>query len=462
LTTADKVAIFSGKFVASAIRLLGAGLGSNFPGRIARKVAPNVLGDLSKQARQGIIAVTGTNGKSTTSGLLSSILKSAGLEIVHNTQGANLVPGITACLVNAAAWDGSLDIDYCLFEIDEAALPLVAREAKIGTIVVTNLFRDQLDRFGELDTTSRLIDQGIAINTSLAVLNADDPNVSQLAQNSSRQFFGIESLLEKKADHLEGGEPNKNGNAELAYCHKCGAEVSYSKFYYGQLGLWSCSKCGHGRPKPDVWAESVDLHPEYSEFQAHVKGSVFDVHVPLPGLFNVYNALAALAAATTLSISHQAIRDGLKTYKTLFGRSEKVTILGKQVLIQLIKNPAGASQAVSSVVSDPQALVLIAINDNLADGRDISWLWDADFEQLSAANRQIIVSGVRAEDMAVRMKYAGIAAANIVCLPKLDKALDEALSRLSPGQTLRLLPTYTCLLELQKLLKSRGVSLSGT
>jgi UDP-N-acetylmuramyl tripeptide synthase len=462
LTTANKIAIFSGKFAASAIRLLGAGLGSNFPGRIAGKVAPNVLGDLSRQARQGIIAVTGTNGKSTTSGLLSSILKSAGLEIVHNTQGANLVPGITACLINAASWDGSLDVDYCLFEIDEAALPLVAREAKIGTIVVTNLFRDQLDRFGELDTTSRLIDQGIAINTSLAVLNADDPNVSQLAPNSTRLFFGIESLLENKPGSVEGQELNKSDNAELAYCHKCGAEVSYSRFYYGQLGLWTCSKCDHGRPQPDVWAEKVDLHPEYSEFQAHVKGSVFDVHVPLPGLFNVYNALSALAAATTLSISHQAIRDGLKTYKTLFGRSERVTIKGKQVLIQLIKNPAGASQAVSSVVSDPQALVLIAINDNLADGRDISWLWDADFEQLSTANRQIIVSGARAEDMAVRMKYAGFASENIVCIPKLSKALDEALSRLSAGQTLRLLPTYTCLLELQKLLKARGVSLSGT
>jgi UDP-N-acetylmuramyl tripeptide synthase len=466
LTIADQVAILSGKFAASAIRLLGAGLGSNFPGRIARKVAPNVLGDLCRKARQGIIAVTGTNGKSTTSGLLSSILKAAGLELVHNTQGANLVPGITACLINAASWDGRLDIDYCLFEIDEAALPLVAREVKIGTIVVTNLFRDQLDRFGELDTTSRLIDQGIAINTSLSVLNADDPNVSQLAPNSIRLFFGIESLIEKKIEKKTGSaeiqDTNKSANAELAYCHKCGEEVTYSKFYYGQLGLWKCSRCPHGRPKPDVWAENVDLYPEYSEFQAHVEGSVFDVHVPLPGLFNVYNALAALATATTLSISHQAIRDGLKTYKTLFGRSEKVTIQGKQVLIQLIKNPAGASQAVSSVVSDPKALVLIAINDNLADGRDISWLWDADFEQLSTANRQIIVSGSRAEDMAVRMKYAGCASENIVCVPKLNKALDEALSRLSDGQTLRLLPTYTCLLELQKLLKTRGVSLSGT
>jgi UDP-N-acetylmuramyl tripeptide synthase len=462
LSTADKIAIFSGKFAASAIRFLGAGLGSNFPGRIALKVAPHVLEDLSKQAKLGIIAVTGTNGKSTTSGLLSSILKSAGLELVHNTQGANLVPGITACLIDAAAWDGSLDVDYCLFEIDEAALPLVARETKIGTIVVTNLFRDQLDRFGELDTTSRLIDQGIAINTSLAVLNADDPNVSQLAPNSRRLFFGIESLLAKNSPNAETEESEKSANAELAYCHKCGEEVSYTRFYYGQLGLWSCSKCAHGRPKPAVWAENVDLHPEYSEFQAHVEGAVFDVHVPLPGLFNVYNALAALATATTMAISHQAIRDGLKTYKTLFGRSEKVTIQGKQVLIQLIKNPAGASQAVSSVVSDPQALVLIAINDNLADGRDISWLWDADFEQLSALNRQIIVSGNRAEDMAVRMKYAGFAAQNIVCIPKLTRALDEALSRLNAGQTLRLLPTYTCLLELQKLLKSRGVSLSGT
>jgi lipid II isoglutaminyl synthase (glutamine-hydrolysing) len=480
VSKSEKMAVLTGKFAAQAIRMLGLGLGSNLPGRLARKVAPNVLSQLAKQSRMGVIAVTGTNGKSTTAGLLSSILREAGLTIVHNTQGANLVTGITATLVDAADWQGSIDADYCLFEIDEAALPVVANEVKIENIVVTNLFRDQLDRFGELDTTGKLIEKGIALNKSRAILNADDPNVSQLSPASARLFFGIESLSQdqekhkasKPDDHAgtpptgakEIAAPHKPSatNAELAYCTNCASEVSYSVVYYGQLGKWSCTNCNRARPEPQVTATNIELAKDSSRFQITMDGVHLAVHMPLPGLFNVYNALAAAAAASLLDISHEAIRQGLKNYKTLFGRSEKVVIAGKQVLIQLIKNPAGTSQAVSSVVADSEVSVLIAINDNLADGRDISWLWDADFEQLGRLNRPIIVSGQRAHDMAVRMKYAGIDADKIICIPKLSKALDAALLQTKEGHTLRILPTYTCLLELQKVLKQRGLSLAGT
>ncbi len=463
MSNSEKLAVVTGKLAARAIRLFNLGLGSNLPGTLARKVTPTILASLAKQSRLGSLAITGTNGKSTTAGFLASILREAGLEIVHNAQGANLVPGITASLVNASNWQGQIDADYCLFEIDEAALPVVAQEVNIENVVVTNLFRDQLDRFGELDTTGKLIEKGIAQNKSTAILNTDDPNVGQLAPNSARLFFGIESLASRAPGQDDSDQNHALAkNAELAYCAGCGSEVTYSQIFYGQLGKWSCTHCDRARTQPQVSAVNVHLETESSRFQIVIDGQPISVHVPLPGLFNVYNALAASAMASHLNISHEAIRQGLKNYKTLFGRSEKLVISGKQVLIQLIKNPAGTTQAVSSVVADKEANVLIAINDNLADGRDISWLWDADFEQLGLFNRRIFVSGQRAQDMAVRMKYAGVDADKIISIPSLAKALEEALAQTGDQQTLRVLPTYTCLLELQKILKQRGVTLAGT
>ncbi|HEY9784623.1 MAG TPA: Mur ligase family protein, partial [Candidatus Obscuribacterales bacterium] len=210
MTTQEKLAVAAGKAAARTIRLFGAGLGSNLPGRLARKVSPQILSGLAKQASRGVIAVTGTNGKSTTAGLLSSILRTAGFKLIHNRQGANLVTGITATLVDAATWSGEINADYCLFEIDEAALPVVASEVNLSSIVVTNLFRDQLDRFGELDTTARLIEKGIALNHSTAVLNADDPNVSQLCPNEQRYYFGIESRNET-GDKTTNMEENGSG-----------------------------------------------------------------------------------------------------------------------------------------------------------------------------------------------------------------------------------------------------------
>jgi UDP-N-acetylmuramyl tripeptide synthase len=480
----DRFAIFTGKITAGAIRAAGAGLGSNLPGRVARKFSKGVLAKLASQAKEGVLAVTGTNGKSTTAGLLASIFKTAGLDIVHNYQGANLVPGITACLVDAAGWNGKIEADYCLFEIDEAAFPLIAAETPIHTVVVTNLFRDQLDRFGELDTTASLIEKGIKTKSSKAILNADDPTVSQLAQDSNRVYFGIESMHEISSPHNAKGRSgdqsstlssdqanhHSNGkssskkllNAELAYCSKCSSEVIYEQVFYGQLGRWYCSQCDNKRPKPDVYASNIRLSSEQTHFKMHIGSESFEVTLLIPGLFNVYNSLAAATAASLFDITHESIRHGLKDYKTLFGRSEKIKIGDTNVIIQLIKNPAGTSQAVSSVVADENCNILIAINDNLADGRDISWLWDADFEQLGEKKRVVTVSGQRAEDMAVRMKYAGTDSADITAIPNLSKALDHALTSTPHGQTLWILPTYTCLLELQKVLKARGLSLSKT
>lgn len=454
LTVSDRAAVFVAKLAARTIRKLGLGLGSNLPGRVARKLSPSVLSHLAGQTPRGVIAVTGTNGKSTTSGILSSILRVSGFTFAHNRQGANLVTGITASLIESADWMKGITADLCLFEIDEAALPVVAKEVNISSILVTNLFRDQLDRFGELDTTAKLIAKGIAQNHSKPILNADDPNVAQLSCDGEKLYYGIENVIDATGTA---------SNMELAYCGACGREVSYSTVFYGQLGHWLCS-CGNGRPQPQVVAKDVEVLATSSKFKLLINHQEEECVLPLPGLFNVYNALAAAAAAHLLGASNQAIRYGLKEYTTLFGRSEKLSLEGRSLIVQLIKNPAGATQAVGSCVKDERRRLLIAINDNLADGRDVSWLWDADFEQIARAGKEdtIIVSGQRAEDMAVRMKYAGYPPHLIKVIPKLQAALRSGLDDMKEGETLWLMPTYTCLLELQKIVKSMGGVMSGT
>jgi UDP-N-acetylmuramyl tripeptide synthase len=463
LTSSDHAAILVAQLTAATIRKLGLGLGSNLPGRLARKVSPTVLSHLSSQTTRGVIAVTGTNGKSTTSGILSSILRTAGFTFAHNRQGANLVTGITASLIESSNWKTGIAADLCLFEIDEAALPVVAKEVKINSVVVTNLFRDQLDRFGELDTTAKLINSGININQSLAILNSDDPNVSQLAPDVEHLFFGLESVVQTASEIAADATKDISANMELSYCGKCGKEVSYTKVFYGQMGHWFCQGCDFKRPTPAIVARDVEVSATQSRFKLVIDGKVEECVLPLPGLFNVYNALAAAAAAHHLGASREAIRYGMKEYSTLFGRSERMTIEGKSVIVQLIKNPAGATQALASCVKDSKAKVLIAINDNLADGRDISWLWDADFEQLASLdNATMIVSGQRAEDMAVRLKYAGISSEQISTVPKLSQALRQGIDSLKEGETLWLMPTYTNLLDLQKILKTMGYAMNCT
>ena len=465
LPVSHNMAVIAGKLSAQAIRALNLGLASNLPGKVSRKFSTSVLANLATQARHGAVAVTGTNGKSTTSGLLAAILSQSGLKLVHNRQGANLVAGITACVVDASSWAGKLDADYCLFEIDEAALPLVAKEMPIQHVLVTNLFRDQLDRFGELDTTARLITAGIMQNNSSAVLNADDPNVAQMVPECERIFFGIKSL--DLDDEQCGTQAANNAlieanSTELSYCAKCGQEYSYSLRVYGQLGHYRCADCGNERPEPAIYAENVKAGAAGSHFRLVYKDKVEEIDLPLPGMFNVYNALAAAALAFKLGISSANIKTGLSSYLTLFGRSEKIRINDKQALIQLIKNPAGASQAVQAAAADPNGKYLIAINDNYADGRDVSWLWDADFEQLAQNKGPFVVSGLRCTDMAVRLKYAGVDPSLITVEPSIDKAIDIALSHCNQNDLLWMLPTYTCLLELQKIMKSRGCPLAGT
>ena len=439
------LAIFIAKVASNLIRYLGLGMASNLPGKIAQTIYPSILPYLAKQLSAGCLAVTGTNGKSTTSGLLASILAQANFKVIHNRQGANLIPGITTAFVQAARWNATLKGSFALLEVDEAALPLLAKAIDCQSIVVTNLYRDQLDRYGELDKTAKLITQGIKEKNSQAILNADDPNVCNIPCSADKIYYG----LNYKADKT---------NSEISYCPECGNEI-----YYGSTETlfftWHCPNCNYHRPQPDIFADQIQILPDSSTFTISTKEESVNVHLPLPGIFNVYNATAAGAAAFSLGVKTETIKLGLEKYKTLFGRSEKLVIHERTVIIQLIKNPAGASKSLLSLANSHCSKVLIAINDNFADGRDVSWLWDADFEVISDLNVSFIVSGQRAQDMSVRLKYAGIAENKINCIPSLSLAFSTALEQMPPNDTLWVLPTYTALLEMQGIIKQYHINI---
>ncbi len=434
------------------IKFLKLGSGTNLPGRIARKISPEILAHLVKQTKKEIITVTGTNGKTTTAGLISSIFEKQGRKTVHNRKGANMLTGITSAVAEKSTLNGKLDCDNCILELDEAYLNPAFEEFNPDIVLVTNLFRDQLDRYGELNTTAKKIESAVEKSAKIKplrlVLNADDPLVSGITDNFdeaglTKIFYGFE-----KIEHVNQQEKVFSPQ-ETVNC-RCTKPFTYEKIFYGHLGHYDCS-CGVKRPNPrvsgraciDVNHSDIVIKPENCE--------EFPVRVNLPGLYNCYNALAAAAIALEAGISPENIKKGIENYSTTFGRAEALTLKGKEVLIQLIKNPIGATEVLKTIKNDEKGKFFIIINDNYADGRDVSWLWDANFEMLSGYDKIAVVSGVRAYDMAIRLKYAGISSKNIIVKENIKEALLQALSGVNNGEKLYVLPTYTALLELEKL-----------
>lgn len=437
------------KLLANLIKLSGSGAGTNLPGKIARKLSPDILSYLVSQTKKEVLVVTGTNGKTTTSGFIAGILKADGRKVVHNRKGANMLTGITTAVVKESSLFAELNPDNCLFEADEAYLPKAVDEFTPDVILVTNLFRDQLDRYGELNTTAKKIDEAIcktaAKKNPKIILNADDPIVSSLGGiiEENRCFFGFEDIKFVNQDE------NITSPQETTNC-ACGQRYSYEKVFYGHLGHFYCS-CGHKRPIPQVSAKAViDVNSSELTVISQNKEE-FVVNINMPGLYNAYNALSAITMALELGISAENIKKGLENYSTVFGRAETIVLKDKKVLIQLIKNPIGATEVLRTVKDDSNGRLLIIINDNYADGRDVSWLWDANFELLANHNKTVIVSGIRASDMAVRLKYAGIKPENIVIIEDIQKALEKSISATKEDEKLYILPTYTALLDLQKI-----------
>lgn len=450
------VSIWVSKLLTGASRWARRG-GSNFPGRVARRLCPDVLARLAQKLRWGSIVVSGTNGKTTTSLLLANMLAAAGMKVVHNRTGANLTDGVTAVFIQACSWTGRLDADVAVLECDEAALPIIARQVRPRAGVITNFFRDQLDRYGELELMVAKVSRGLeeVSCAGFVVLNADDPAVAGLAPQLAARpvFYGLD---DPTCAGVGEGEVS-----DVRRCRACGGQLQYETLYFAHLGLYFCPHCGQERPRPEVRVTRRESHGpggSYLEFAAPAGG--LGARLALPGLYNVYNALAAVTCALTMGVDVGTVTWALANSVSSFGRMEPVEVGSRTLVLALIKNPAGCNEVLRTVLEGAgDRYLLIAVNDLTADGTDVSWLWDVDFEQLAEAAHRlplVVASGRRGEDMAVRLKYAGLSPTAIVVENRLEVAVRLALERVPDGGTLHVLPTYTAMLELRRVLNDRG------
>ena len=439
-------AIICARLAYLAIRLLNRSSGTSFVGMMTLKICPDFLKYCKSYMKNAkTIAVTGTNGKTTTSGLLAQILETSKNKVIHNVKGANMLTGIA----NVFALNLSLipnKFNYAVLESDEAYLTKLYDDYKSEYLLVTNLFRDQLDRYGELETTASFIRNAIEKNDDLTLLlNADDPLVSNLGKGKKALFYGFENVEICSDIH----KSTSNAPTEVFNC-VCGNPLKYDKQFFAQEGHYFCEHCGYKRPDVD-YKGYVKIFSNYSELKV-VEASTnkeYEFRVNLVGLYNAYNALGAISQALLLGVDYEIIKEAVSSYKSIFGRAEKRSINGHETLIQLIKNPTGASEVLKTV--DLSSQILIAINDNYADGRDISWLWDSDFEQLKNAENPIITSGIRARDMAVRLKYAGVPTDKIIVEEDIKTAVEIATKSDNIEEKVTILPSYTALLKISKM-----------
>jgi lipid II isoglutaminyl synthase (glutamine-hydrolysing) len=461
---APKIAL--ARAVATLSRLRGGGA-TSAPGRVLIGLDRDAIGSLGGRLARGSALISATNGKTTTAAMAAAIFEHAGVALVHNAEGANMAGGIATALLTAARPRGAITGELGLFEVDELWLDRVAAQLHPRVIVLGNLFRDQLDRYGELETIADRWAAGLPAQT--LVLNADDPLVADLGRDRDSDgvfYFGVEddSLALAGMAHA----------ADAKHCRRCGAPYVFDAIYLGHLGHYHCPSCGRRRPQPSISAHDVVLEGVHAaRFQLRTPAGEDSVRLALPGLYNVYNALAATALATALAVPFESVLAGLRDTRPAFGRAEVVAVSptrgrngsparSRELRILLVKNPAGANEVLRTLALEPGEHDLLGVlNDRIADGRDVSWIWDADFELLAGRVRRFTCSGTRAAELAARIKYAGVDVERIVVEPDLRRALDAAAAdnpeTLAP---LYALPTYTAMLALRELLVARG-ELSG-
>ncbi|HWH19080.1 MAG TPA: Mur ligase family protein [Solirubrobacterales bacterium] len=440
--------------IGAASRGSGRGGGTTLPGRVLLRMEPEAIAKLGAGLPGGATIVSATNGKTTTAGMIAAILAAEGRPPVHNRAGSNMTWGVATALLEQRGEEG-------LFEVDEAWLPRVAQQLHPRLIVLGNLFRDQLDRYGEMEALAEEWAKAVAAApaaTGLA-LNADDPLIADLGRDTDTErpregtlYFGID-------DHSQA-LPELQHAFDAKHCRRCGHPYAYEAAFVGHLGHYSCPNCGAQRPRPDVAATRIELRGmEGSAATIRVPGGEIEVKLPLPGLYNVYNALGAIAAALKLGVEAERVAAALGGMRAAFGRVETIAVGDGSVSILLIKNPAGANEVLRTLALEAEGDPIdlwVALNDRIADGRDVSWVWDADFELLADSVRRVTCAGTRAPEMALRLKYAGWPEDRIAVEPDIATSLDAAVAA-SPGR-LFALPTYTALLELRKLLADRGLA----
>jgi UDP-N-acetylmuramyl tripeptide synthase len=433
-------AVAIAKIITGFVKLFKLGAASVLPGEIAGRLHPQLLRLLSKQLTHGLILVVGTNGKTTTSLLLKDILVNNGYKIIHNSAGANLINGLVTCLImNSNLW-GKLTADYAILEVDENVLPLALKQCNPTHILALNLFRDQLDRYGEVDTISYRWQNAIESlsKDTFIIVNGDDPTLCYLGQNLSQKvlFFGLNEpeLYLEEIPHA----------VDSIYCPKCGTSLIYEGVYLSHLGDYDCPNCDFTKSKLSV---------NSSEWQQI-----------LIGVYNKYNTLAAGLVAETIGIKREIINDTITNFKAAFGRAEELTINNKKMCILLSKNPVGMNETIR-VVNDIKKInlsstILMVLNDRIPDGTDVSWIWDVDTEKLAETGGNIVVSGDRVYDMALRLKYSINTLEsdmNLIVEENLSQAVNKALELTPTNETLYIIPTYSAMLEVRKLLLGREI-----
>lgn len=433
------VSILLGKSISKASRLTSRGTGSTWPGHIALKIDRGfVQGILKKNPEVKIILVAGTNGKTTTAKLLQEVLENQEKRVFRNAAGANLLNGIASSLIKHSNLFGKINYDFAVFEVDENNLSDILHELRtlnceLG-IILLNLFRDQLDRYGEVNTIAKHWKESLKklAKETVLVVNGDDPMLRFIGEESKLQtyYFGISEkyMRQKEAPH----------DVDFLFCPHCGTELTYSKRSYSHMGLYKCPKC---------------------DFK-HVKTTTFDdLPNPMFGIYNRYNInAAALLLQKAFSIDSATVKNTLEKFAPAFGRQEKITYQGKKIFLLLSKNPTGFNQSIEAILESSQnPNVLLLLNDRIPDGRDVSWIWDVDFEELADQRGSIYVGGDRVFDMALRLKYAGVDLQPAQINADLRQAIDSALSNTNQKDTLYILATYSAMLETRKILKGQAI-----
>lgn len=433
-------AIIAGKLIIWLTRLAG-NQGTVLPGRIARRICPDILNILGKNINYEIIAVTGTNGKTTTSNMIAQILKEKGYTVVHNKAGANMLAGITTAFIEASNIKGNKFYDYALLETDEANVPLLLKELSPRLVLITNFFRDQLDRYGELDHTINLIKDAVRNTKTELVLNADDPLVAHFHKETGLHcwYFGFDDTPYDTCESTESREGR--------YCVFCGAEICYESYHYAQLGKFYCPNCSNQNPPVNFKGKDLHMNPEL-EFKVN------DIHIisPYQGFYNAYNILAAVSIAKLVGIQDEIVSKAIEHYKPQAGRMEHFIIDNREAILILVKNPTGLNQSLEAVKSDLSSKnMFFALNDNAADGRDVSWIWDANIETILETDvLKVVCSGQRSGDIAVRLKYCGVDKDNIIIKSNLREGIETAVN--GDGERTYILSTYTALFECRKIL----------
>ena len=436
----------------SAARALGGlsrvarrGGGTTIPGKALWKLDPGAVDQLAARLPHGIAVMSATNGKTTTTAMAAEIL-GGNHRLAWNRAGANLLSGIASALVV------SRKADLGLFEVDEGAFPDIARRIRPQVVCLGNLFRDQLDRYGELEIVAERWRGAIAElpEETMLVVNADDPVVADLADGRNAALrFGL--------DDPAHARPSLQHAADSKYCLRCGTAYDFAAAYVGHLGDYVCPNCGHRRPPLDVAARGIELRGlQASRFELTTPQGPVELELALPGLYNVYNATAAASLALAVGASLVDVRDGLARFSAAFGRFERIRSGGKSVVLLLIKNPAGANEVVRTLETGVPPVLVVALNDAIADGQDVSWIWDVDFEPLLEHVGLVIAAGDRAAELGLRMAYGGVPPERLEVVPSLEQALDRGLGLVEAGTELVVLPTYTAMLALRGILTDRG------